>query len=152
MLETTTIETLSPEETEEVGRMLPARFGPLGLVLLEGELGAGKTTLVRGLALGLGADPAEVSSPTFALLNEYLNDRTGELLLRHLDLYRIRNDSELREAGLLEILDEPVPVVVEWPSAMLESRLPNIFVKIEKTGETGRTIAIVRRPADGTRG
>ena len=113
------VTTSSPEETEELGAAIGRRLGPSAVVLLEGELGAGKTTMVRGIARGLGIDPAEVASPTFALLNEYGDDGSGRPRLRHLDLYRLEGLESLREAGVLELLDEEIPVVIEWPKGRI---------------------------------
>jgi tRNA threonylcarbamoyladenosine biosynthesis protein TsaE len=82
------------------------------LVVLRGELGMGKTTLVRGMAAALGADAAEVTSPTFTLVHEYKGRKTR---LIHLDLYRLENESELETVGLWEMADAPdALVMVEW--------------------------------------
>jgi tRNA threonylcarbamoyladenosine biosynthesis protein TsaE len=100
--------TTSPEETEAAGEALGRRLRKGDLVLLEGELGAGKTTFVRGIARGTGAT-APVASPTFQLVRIY----PGRLQLAHVDLYRIENNSELAELGLDELADDGA-VVVEW--------------------------------------
>ena len=86
-------------ETAEVAREIAAGFRGGEVVLLTGELGAGKTAFVRGLARGLGADPDEVASPTFVLLTAY----PGRLTLHHADLYRLRGDGDERELGLEEL-------------------------------------------------
>lgn len=101
----------SVAETEAFGERIGQLAGP-GLVIgLQGDLGAGKTALVRGIARGLGC-PARVHSPTFALLNEYGG---GRLPLFHLDLYRLRSPAEIEGAGLAEYLFQPDGVsVVEW--------------------------------------
>ena len=101
----------SVAETEALGERVGQRATP-GLVIgLSGDLGAGKTALVRGLARGLGCR-GRVHSPTFALLNEYTGGRTR---LFHLDLYRLNSAEEVRGAGLEEYLDQPDGVsVVEW--------------------------------------
>lgn len=102
--------TRSEEETIAVGESLARRLPPRSVVLLIGNLGAGKTTLAKGIVQGLGAaDPDEVSSPTFTLIHEY-----GAGRVFHIDLYRIEDARELRTLGLDEILDREAVVLVEW--------------------------------------
>jgi tRNA threonylcarbamoyladenosine biosynthesis protein TsaE len=98
----------SPAETEAAGKRFGARLRKGDLVLLVGELGAGKTTFVRGVARGTGST-APVASPTFQLVRVY----PGRVQLAHVDLYRVDNPSELRDLGLDELLDQGA-VVVEW--------------------------------------
>ncbi len=105
---TTSLETSSPEETEAAGEELGRRLRQGDLVLLRGELGAGKTTFVRGVARGSGS-AAPVASPTFQLVRIY----PGRLQLGHVDLYRLENGDELRDLGIDELLDAGA-VVVEW--------------------------------------
>jgi len=105
---TTSRETSSPQETEAAGEELGRRLRPGDLVLLRGELGAGKTTLVRGVARGSGS-AAPVASPTFQLVRIY----PGRLQLAHVDLYRPEKGDDLRDLGLDELLDAGA-VVVEW--------------------------------------
>jgi tRNA threonylcarbamoyladenosine biosynthesis protein TsaE len=100
--------THSAAETEAVGEELAPRLGVGDLLLLAGELGAGKTTFVRGLARGLGVTAA-VQSPTFQLVRVY----PGRVQLAHVDLYRLESGSDLSDLGLEELLDEGV-VAVEW--------------------------------------
>jgi len=100
--------TASPAETERAGMLLGERLRPGDVVLLTGELGAGKTTFVRGVAQGTGSR-APVASPTFQLVRVY----PGRVQLAHVDLYRIENTSELRELGLEELAEQGA-VVVEW--------------------------------------
>jgi tRNA threonylcarbamoyladenosine biosynthesis protein TsaE len=100
--------TNSPAETEAAGERLGKRLRTGDMVLLKGELGAGKTTLVRGVARGAGSD-APVASPTFQLVRIY----PGRLQLTHIDLYRIEKTSELGDLGLDELLMQGA-VVVEW--------------------------------------
>jgi tRNA threonylcarbamoyladenosine biosynthesis protein TsaE len=100
--------TASAEGTEAVAARLAGRLHPGDLLLLVGELGAGKTTFVRGLARGMGVR-GDVMSPTFQLVRLY----PGERPLAHVDLYRIEEAAELEELGLGELLEECV-VVVEW--------------------------------------
>ena len=102
------ISTSSPEETEAAGEQLAATLAVGDLLLLAGELGAGKTTFVRGLARGLGIS-AQVQSPTFQLVRVY----PGRIQLAHVDLYRLETAAELADLGLDDLLDEGV-VAVEW--------------------------------------
>jgi tRNA threonylcarbamoyladenosine biosynthesis protein TsaE len=102
------VTTASPAETEELGRRLGERLAPGDVVLLNGELGAGKTTFVRGVARGVGS-AAPVASPTFQLVRVY----PGPLQLAHVDLYRIESSAELADLGLDELSDQGA-VVVEW--------------------------------------
>ena len=98
----------SPSQTEAAGERLGKRLRVGDLVLLMGELGAGKTTFVRGMARGTGSS-ASVASPTFQLVRVY----PGRVQLAHVDLYRIEKPSELADLGLEELLDAGA-VVVEW--------------------------------------
>ncbi len=100
--------TNSPAETEAAGERIGKRLGAGDRVLLTGELGAGKTTFVRGVARGVGST-APVASPTFQLVRVY----PGRVQLAHVDLYRIENSTELGDLGLEELLDQGA-VVVEW--------------------------------------
>ena len=105
-----TLTTHSQEETAAFGRQLAARLGPGAVLLLVGDLGAGKTALVRGLAEGLGVAPEEVSSPTFTLMQEY---RGGRVKLIHVDLYRLNEAREIDELGLEELGADSV-LAIEW--------------------------------------
>lgn len=100
--------TSSPAETERAGTLLGERLRRGDVVLLVGELGAGKTTFVRGVARGTGSS-SDVASPTFQLVRIY----PGRLQLAHVDLYRVESSSELRDLGLDELADAGA-VVVEW--------------------------------------
>jgi tRNA threonylcarbamoyladenosine biosynthesis protein TsaE len=118
----------SPDETERLGAALAMRLAPGMLVTLDGDLGAGKTCFVRGLARGLGADPAEVSSPTFVLEHRYA-DAGGGTVLVHIDAYRIRSAHDLAS--------------IEWPSRIAPA-LPDhrVEVRIRHAGEDVREIEI----------
>jgi tRNA threonylcarbamoyladenosine biosynthesis protein TsaE len=98
----------SPEETEAAGEELAATLQVGDLLLLAGELGAGKTTFVRGLARGLGSG-GRVQSPTFQLVRVY----PGRIQLAHVDLYRLESGAELADLGLDDLLEQGV-VAVEW--------------------------------------
>ena len=105
--------TRSAEQTEAVGEEFAAGLGPGDLLLLEGDLGAGKTTFVRGLARGLGVTVA-VQSPTFQLVRVY----PGRVQLGHVDLYRLEAGAEIGDLGLDDLLDAGV-VAVEWGDRLL---------------------------------
>lgn len=112
MATTTSRESSAPSETEAAGEELGRRLRKGDLVLLKGELGAGKTTFVRGIARGCGS-VAPVASPTFQLVRIY----PGRVQLAHVDLYRLEKGGELRDLGLEELLDAGA-VVVEWGDRM----------------------------------
>jgi tRNA threonylcarbamoyladenosine biosynthesis protein TsaE len=106
------LRTRSENGTLALGEMLTELLPAPKLVVLRGDLGMGKTTLVRGMAAALGADAAEVTSPTFTLVHEY-KGRTVRLI--HLDLYRLETERELEGIGLWEMADAPdALVMVEW--------------------------------------
>jgi len=101
--------THGAEETEQAGERLARNLGPGDVVALSGDLGAGKTCLVRGLARGLGCRPA-VASPTFTLLHEY----PGRIPLYHFDLYRLKTPAELEDLGCDEYFYGDGVCVLEW--------------------------------------
>ncbi|MDE1154909.1 MAG: tRNA (adenosine(37)-N6)-threonylcarbamoyltransferase complex ATPase subunit type 1 TsaE [Acidobacteriaceae bacterium] len=106
------LRTRSENGTLALGELITELLLPPKLVVLRGPLGAGKTTLVRGIAQALGADTADVSSPTFTLVQEYQGRKTK---LYHIDLYRLENEQELEGIGLWEMADQDnVLVLVEW--------------------------------------
>ena len=134
----------SPAETQSLGETW-GRMSRRGCVIaLSGDLGAGKTQLVKGLARGLGI-VACVHSPTFTLVNEYDG---GRLRLFHLDLYRLETPEQITDAGLEEFLQPDGVTVIEWAERLNpESRIQKpektgrtIFAKIEIIGETERRI------------
>jgi tRNA threonylcarbamoyladenosine biosynthesis protein TsaE len=105
-----TYRTASEAETIALGERLARELPPRGVVLLIGDLGAGKTTLAKGIVSGLGAAAAdEVSSPTFTLIHEY-----GEGRVYHVDLYRLDQQRELATLGLEEIFERDGLVLIEW--------------------------------------
>lgn len=130
------IVTRSDAETEAVGAGLASRLGPGARVLLYGELGAGKTAFVRGLAAGLGIDPDEVSSPTFTLVQEY----RGRLSLFHVDLYRLA-PGEVDDLGLDALAADGV-LAIEWAERLPRPDPGAIRVRLEHAGEEVRRIAI----------
>ena len=108
--------TQSDADTVELGRKLAELLKPPQLLILEGDLGTGKTTLVKGIAQALdAADPDEVTSPTFTLLHEYEGTREGRpVKLYHLDVYRLEGERQLDTLGLEDMLTENALVLVEW--------------------------------------
>ena len=130
--------TRSPEETESLGEELGRGLHGGEVVLLEGELGAGKTAFVRGLAEGLGVDPSEVSSPTFTLIQEY---RGGRLPLYHVDLYRLNDAREVDDLGLEEMASDGV-LALEWADKLPRPIPGAIAVHIEYGEGDTRTIIV----------
>lgn len=135
-----TFRTASDEETIALGRALGARFSRPCVVLLIGSMGAGKTTMAKGIAAGAGAAPEdEVSSPTFPLIHEY----GDPVSVYHIDLYRLDTVEEVEHIGLEEIMDRPAIVVLEW-AERFPSILPSrrIEIRIESDGGDGRSIEV----------
>jgi tRNA threonylcarbamoyladenosine biosynthesis protein TsaE len=132
--------THSAEETIERGREIAAQLKPPVLVLLSGELGAGKTTLTKGIASGLGAaEEDEVTSPTFTLVHKY--DRGTRVY--HVDLYRIGDRHDLETLGLEDIFAERAVVIVEWPEKFtLRTDWPSVRIQLEHVAEDTRRITI----------
>jgi len=130
--------TASEEETADVGRGLAAQLGAGDVVLLYGDLGAGKTAFVRGLAEGLGAPGEDVSSPTFTIVQEY---RGGRLTLFHVDLYRLDNPREIDDLGLDELTADGV-VAIEWAEKMPRPARDAIVVRIAHGDADSRTITL----------
>ena len=132
------VETHSPEETEALGQRL-AKCLPAGsVVALYGDLGAGKTAFVRGMARGLEIEES-VTSPTFTIVNEY----PGDPPLFHFDMYRLKNAGELYDVGWEDYLDRGGICVTEW-SENVEEALPEdaVRVVIERLSDTDRRIRI----------
>ena len=134
--------THSEEETQAVARRLAAQLKPGDVVLLSGELGAGKTAFVRGLAVGLGIDPEAVSSPTFTLVHEY---RGGRLALYHADLYRLE-EAATWDLGLEELGVADGVLAVEWPDRLTHRIPAALTVNIDIVDDTTRRI---RAPSIG---
>jgi tRNA threonylcarbamoyladenosine biosynthesis protein TsaE len=142
---TTTFTTHSEAETGAIARGLAPSLRAGSVVLLFGDLGAGKTAFVRGLAEGLAIQPGEVSSPTFTLIQEY---RGGRLALFHADLYRLNDPREIEDLGLDEIAEGGV-LAIEWAEKLGDdgrlkpSRSEQVVeVRIEHAGGDTRTILI----------
>jgi tRNA threonylcarbamoyladenosine biosynthesis protein TsaE len=136
------ITTHSPEETIALGRSLVESLAPPKLVLLRGDLGAGKTTLVKGIAAGFeAAEEEDVTSPTFTLVHEYRGPRAK---LYHIDLYRIDTARELETLGLEDLRGEDSVLLIEWGEKfprLLRER--DVEISLEREGESGRKITVV---------
>lgn len=122
-----TFTTHSEDDTVAAGRALAARLGAGDVVLLSGDLGAGKTAFVKGLAEGLGARRDTVTSPTFTLMQEY---RGGRLTLFHVDLYRLDDPREIDDLGLDEIAADGV-LAIEWAEKLPRPPGGAVHVRIE---------------------
>ena len=133
-----TILCRTESDTEALGERL-ARALPAGgaVVALRGELGAGKTAFVRGMARGMGLD-CRVSSPTFTIVNEYL----GERELIHFDMYRLSDADELFDIGWEDYLARGAVCAVEWSENVDDAMENAVYVTIYKTGEESRRIVI----------
>lgn len=131
--------THSPAETIAFGRQLATQLSPPLIVLLRGDLGAGKTTLVKGIAEGFQAASAQdVTSPTFTLVHEYRGSRAT---LYHIDLYRIDTERELETLGLDDLLAPDSILLIEWGEKFprfLRDR--NAEIVLERVGEEDRRI------------
>ncbi len=132
--------THSFEETILRGREIGAQLKAPALVLLSGDLGAGKTTLTKGIASGLGAAAEdEVTSPTFTLVHKY--DRGARVY--HVDLYRIGDFHDLETLGLEDVFSEKAVVIVEWPDKLtLRTDWPVVRIRLEHVSEDSRRITI----------
>jgi tRNA threonylcarbamoyladenosine biosynthesis protein TsaE len=128
----------SEQETAAVAETLAAALGPGSVVLLAGDLGAGKTAFVRGMAAGLGIDPGEVSSPTFTLVHEY---RGGRLVLYHVDLYRL-DRAATEDLGLEEMGVGDGVLAIEWPDRLTHQLPDATAVTIAIVDETTRRISV----------
>jgi tRNA threonylcarbamoyladenosine biosynthesis protein TsaE len=137
MRRTTTVTTRSGDETFELARKMGAGFKGAEVVLLIGELGAGKTVFAKGIAAGAGVDdPRRVSSPSFTLVNIY----EGRVPIFHIDLYRLEREAEIADLGWEDMLGQGI-VVVEW-AEKLPFPVDGIVVRIESAGDDERRITI----------
>jgi len=130
--------TQSEEDTVALGEKLAAELPAKAVVLLIGNLGAGKTTLAKGIVKGLGAaQPDEVSSPTFTLIHEYSPS------VYHIDLYRLDREEQVATLGLDEIFDRNAVVLIEW-GERFERLMPEdrIEIRLRATGENSREIEV----------
>jgi tRNA threonylcarbamoyladenosine biosynthesis protein TsaE len=129
--------TRSEDETFALGQKIAATLRPGTFVLLQGHLGAGKTAFVRGMAAGLGANPEDVSSPTFVLVQHY----KGRVPLVHVDLYRLESGAAVDDLGLEDMADGAV-VAIEWAERLPRSLDDSITVQIDDLGGDRRQIRI----------
>lgn len=132
----------TPEETVSIGRTMAAFLKPGQLITLRGDLGAGKTTLVKGIAEGFQAAlQQDVTSPTFTLVHEY---RGPAITLFHIDLYRIDTDRELMTLGIDDLRSEPGSILlVEWGEKFEQIKeQADAEIRIERLGDTERKIRL----------
>ena len=136
--------THSAEETIAFGRALAAKLTPPLLILLRGDLGAGKTTLVKGIAEGFAAASADdVTSPTFTLVHEYRGPRAA---LYHIDLYRVDTDRELETLGLDDLVGPESILLIEWGEKFPRFvRERDLEIALERVAENERRIQITER-------
>ena len=136
---TKTIITRSPEETIALGERIGALLRGGEVIAYRGGLGAGKTTITRGISLGMGLGD-EVTSPTFALVNEYIG---GRLNLYHFDMYRISSAEDLETAGFYDFMNENSVIAAEW-SENIADELPDdaIYIDIVRIDDDTREITI----------
>ena len=136
-----TFATHSAEETTELGRQLAAGLKPGTVVLLRGDLGAGKTTMVKGIAESFQAAQADdVTSPTFTLIHEY---RGPEVTLFHIDLYRIDTQRELDTLALDDLMTPHSILLIEWGEKFARfARERDVEIAIEHRGEDDRVVTV----------
>ena len=130
--------TRSEDETASLARDLAATLRAGDVLLLSGNLGAGKTAFVRGLAAGLGIDPHDVSSPTFTLVHEY---RGGRLTLYHVDLYRLER-AATEDLGLEELGARDGVLANEWPDRLTHSLPAAKNVRLEIVDDQTRRVSV----------
>lgn len=138
------IKTNSPEETVRLGEKIGSLLQSGDVIALTGELGAGKTTFIKGLAKGIGV-PDFVGSPSFVIINEY----PGRIPFCHMDLYRLEDRADIEDLGITEYFSGRGIVAVEWAEKLGEI-LPdvNITITMEPFGENGRRIIIDEKGID----
>ena len=134
-----TVSTNSELETFALGEQVAGTLEPGTFVLLHGDLGAGKTAFVRGMAAGLGANPDDVSSPTFVLIQHY----KGRTPLVHVDLYRLDTAAAVDDLGLEELASGAV-VAIEWAERLPRPIDGSVTVRIADSGNDSRRITIER--------
>ena len=136
--------THSQEETIALCRRLAASLAPPKLVVLRGELGAGKTTLIKGIAEGFrAASEEDVTSPTFTLVHEY---RGPEVVVYHIDLYRVDTARELETLGIDDLISENSVLLIEWGEKFARfARERDVEIALERLGENDRRIKVESR-------
>ena len=139
---TLTITSHTPRQTEEIGSLLGSMLAKGDIIALCGELGTGKTTLVRGMARGMGLEEGEVASPSFTLVNEY----EGPLRLFHIDLYRLANEKELIAIDYEEYLTAEGVVVIEWADRIPQAIPPDaLWITLRYLGGDCREMVLQTR-------
>src|SRR5689334_22473848 len=135
------VTTHSAEETVAFGRTLAELLSPPKIVLLRGDLGAGKTTLVKGIVEGFqAASQEDVTSPTFTLIHEY---RSASVEIYHIDLYRVDTQRELETLGIDDLFAPRSLVIIEWGEKFERFRKErDVEIAIERTGENERRIKV----------
>ena len=136
--------THSPEETIALGRQIVPSLAPPKIVLLRGDLGAGKTTLVKGIAEGFrAASESDVTSPTFTLVHEY---RGPDASLYHIDLYRVDTPRQLETLGLDDLINEKSVLLIEWGEKFERFvRERDVEITLERLGESDRRVSVITR-------
>lgn len=130
--------TNNPQETFETGRRIASSLKNGSIVALNGNLGSGKTCLVKGMALGLGINE-NITSPTYTIINEYFSSPA----LFHIDAYRLESEKEFEDMGGSELINNPGIFVIEWSEKIINLLPDNIIrVTIEITGASSRLIRI----------
>jgi tRNA threonylcarbamoyladenosine biosynthesis protein TsaE len=142
-------ETSSAEETTEFGRELAAGFSAPLLVLLRGDLGAGKTTLTKGIISGLGAAREEdVTSPTFTLVHVFHRPAPHPLKIYHVDLYRVEGARDLESLGMEDFFADPCIIIVEWSEHLtFPTAWPIVRIDMQHLGGDKRGILVTRQPS-----
>lgn len=141
-----TVLTHSPQETQAIGAALATLLRPGDILCLHGELGAGKTELVRGVAGGLGLAPEQISSPTFALIHEY----PGRIPLIHADLYRLPVVDEEFLLTLEDYWQQPVVTVIEWAERLGDAAPAEYLdITLQWLDDQSRTLTILGRGRRG---
>jgi tRNA threonylcarbamoyladenosine biosynthesis protein TsaE len=134
--------TKSAEETIALGRELASMLVPPKLVLLRGDLGAGKTTLVKGIAEGFqAASEEDVTSPTFTLIHEY---RGASVAVYHIDLYRVDTQRELETLGLDDLMSENSVLLIEWGEKFARFEQDrDVEIALERVSENERRVRVI---------
>ena len=144
-MNTITIQTTSPDHTIELGKAIGSLLQGGEVFAIEGPLGSGKTHLIKGIALGVGAEQMDqVNSPTFVLVNEY----QGRLDMYHIDAYRLENPRDFEMLGFDDFLYDSSVVLVEWANKVRQVLAPLNPIRIElaHTSQTGRAVNITGAP------
>lgn len=142
-----TFDSTSEAQTSELGVHLGRLLEHPALILLQGNLGAGKSVLARGIARGLGVDPqVPITSPTFTLMNHY----QARLDLYHFDLYRLSDPDELIELGFADFAHGTGIALVEWPERLGEDEAPGLWIDLQHLGDVQRRIKFRAVSTDST--